>query len=293
MQHATWVRLHACTLVTMAMLAAGSALLYYYFWGPESHLTIPRQGLGTAMSNTMHLNLLRIALDAHQSPPTLSLYGQLDPVTRPSEEDEPVYLMFVLPFRVEALVQPAGAQYSGLRWEYISGNATVTYAKVANRSDTFVPSDFNVEFRIARTFEVSKRGIHTIVLPFQPTGVGGPGFPEVENLKRELRVGLVTPLADNVEVYIILPIWAANIEGFPEPTSITTWMDDEVQSVKWVLGERQTITLSYVDSTSKALYEIFVVVGSLLVGASFSGLREFAKDVSTKAKESGLYEWRA
>ena len=196
--------------------------------------------------------------------------------------------MFVIPFHVEAVIV---TEYNRFVWRLNASSAgavaTAIYAKLSNDSLTMISPDITLEFRVERTFEASSRGIQTIVLPLE-AGVGGPDFPEIEHLQRQLQVGFVTPPVESMEVYIGIPISAQNLQAFPESSSRAPFFrrsdNQTINSIRWVLNDRKTITLSYVDRQIATFYEFSIIFGGLLLGTGVSGILNLLADVSTEAR---------
>jgi hypothetical protein len=287
MKGAAWVKIHAVSLFTILTLALGSGFLAVYFVAPESQIAPPKQGFGVAMTDTIRLDLLWLSLDPQSSPPLFWIQAFWS-LSNPPEQPKPAYIMFAIPFYVEAVTVYQQNRFDW-RWNVSSAGAAATaiYAKLSNDSLTMISRDIFLEFRVERTFEASRRGIQTIVLPLE-AGVGGDDFPEIEHLQRQLQVGFVTPPVASMEVYIGIPISAQNLQAFPEPNSRTPFFrrsdNQTINSIQWVLSERKTITLSYVDQQTTSLYEFSVLLGGLLLGTGVSGFLNWLTDASAKAR---------
>jgi hypothetical protein len=282
-----WVKIHAVSLFTILTLTVGSGFLAFYFAAPESQIAPPKQGFGVAMSDTIRLDLLWLSLDPQSSPPLFEIQAFWS-FSKPPEKPEPAYIMFVIPFLVRAA---AGYQYTGFGWRLVASSAgtvaTAIYAKLSNDSLTMFSPDIYLELRVARTFEASRRGFQTIVLPFE-TGVGGDDFPEVEQLRRQLQVSFVTPPIASMEVYIAVPVSAQNLQAFPETSSRAPFVrypdNQTINSIHWTLNERKTITLSYVDQQIASLYEFSIILGGILLGTGVSGILNLLTDLSAEAR---------
>ena len=287
MKGAGWVKIHAVSLFTILTLTLGSGFLAFYFVAPESQIAPPKQGFGVAMTDTIRLDLLWLSLDPQSSPPLFWIQAFWS-LSKSPEKPKPAYIMFVIPFHVEAAtVYPDNRFDWRLNVSSAGAAATAIYAKLSNDSLTMISRDIFLELRVTRTFEASRRGIQTIVLPLE-AGVGGDDFPEIEHLQRQLQVGFVTPPVESMEVYIAVPISAENLQAFPEPSSRTPFFrrsdNQTINSIQWVLNGRKTITLSYMDRQITSLYEFSLIFGGLLLGTGVSGILNFLTDASAEAR---------
>jgi hypothetical protein len=282
---AVWAKVHAASLFTIVTLVLGTGFLAFYFVAPETQISPPKQGFGVAMSDTIRLDLLWLSLDPQSSPPRFAIQAFWS-FSKSPEKPEPAYIMFVIPFLVEA-----AASYTRFDWILVTSStgsvATAIYAKLSNDSLTMTSPDIGLEFRVARTFEASRRGIQTIVLPLD-VGVGGDDFPEVDHLRDQMQVGFVTPPVQSMEVYIGIPISAQNPEAFPEPNSRKPFFrrsdNQTINSIQWILNGSKTITLSYVDEQTSSFYEFSIIFGGILLGTGVSGILNWLTDVSAEAR---------
>jgi len=113
-------------------------------------------------------------------------------------------------------------------------------------------------------------------------------WSRIVHLQRQLQVGFATLPVESMEVYITVPNSAENLQAFPEPNSRTPFFrrsdNQTINSIQWVLKERKTITLSYVDQQTTSLYEFSVLLGGLLLGTGVSGFLNWLTDASAKAR---------
>jgi hypothetical protein len=278
------MRRHSPSILTLFLLVIGGSLVLTYAFVPENRITAPHQGLGVAMTNGVKLNQLVLGLSPEASPPLLELDGWWS-FQGDVQSHESAYLMFVLPFVVEVEVVVVGLS-KPLNWTYVSNQtiaASVVYSMISNDTTKTQGGVFYVRFYVAKTFEASKRGVSTVVLPLE-LGVGGTDFPAVDELERKLGIGFYSPPAQTFDVYVGLPLSADQIQGFPEPTSRTPYANfynpKGGNSVHWTLTQRQTVTLSYVDRETISYYDASVIIGSLALGTALSGVLDWLKEIS-------------
>jgi len=280
-------------LFFLITISFGLLLLTCSLFPATTEIAAPRQGFGGAMSNNVKLDQLTIGLDPLQAQPRLYISGECF-VSRYRDSPAPAYLMFVFPFLIEKLW--AQSSYSShdlnpLPWEVINdhnASASLIYIELSN--DSIISGtaffEFYLEFGIARTFDASSRGAHTIVLPFE-TGVGGSHFPDVDKVQRQLQVGFVTPPVVTMDVYVSIPESAVNVQTYPEATSRSPFVrftdNRTLNSVSWQLSERKTIIVSFVNRQESIVYDSSAIIGSLMVGVALSVVPEWLKETAKKA----------
>lgn len=197
--------------------------------------------------------------------------------------------MFVFPFRIEKTIAPSYV------WTVINDIKTVAslvYVQVSNdsvhlNSTSLYANLIYGAFVIAITFESSQRGSYVIVLPLA-IGVGGPDFSEVDTLRQRLAVTFVTPPAKIIELYVAIPFSATNVQAFPEFNSKTPYLrypdNESLNSIYWSLTGRQTITLSYEDSTVVAVFNVILIVGFLCVGVLPSSVLDWSEHATERRR---------
>ncbi len=280
------------------MLLLGGYLAFYYFLAPVSYIAPPRQGFAAASSSAVHVEWLWIVLDTQQSSPLLSLEGQWR-FSGISSSHAPAYILFVLPFRVEGeIMQSRYTSPNAKYWKIVPDSngvaATAVYVEVSNDSLTMLSSLFYGEFKLSKTFENSRQGIYTISIPMEHY-VGGGDFPEVSTLQQELGVAFASLPADDWELWITLPTFPENVEAFPDPTNRNPYPSPDnrtLNSVHWVLTEKKSITLSYVDEEESSVYSASIIVGAIALGVAASGFLELLRDDSKRTKYLGLTDTR-
>lgn len=211
----------------------------------------------------------------------------------PQQWGKPAYLMLVLPFKIERVVPGFNSSWALVR-PSTDAAATAIYMKLSNDSKTATSTVLYTQFLVSRTFEASKRAMHTITLPFQ-AAVGGPYFQEVETLQRDLGVSLRTQLAEIMHVYISVPLSVENPQTFPEADSRSPYVrpsDNYVMSsIQWILTEQKAVTVSYLDEQSASVYESSVILGSLFLGVGASGVLNWLRRVSDVTEENVSGSW--
>jgi len=264
-----WLRTYASGIFTVLTLGSGFYLLSYYFLAPESQIAAPGQGFGCAASIRIRLDYVNLVLLEEEEPPQLWLYGRLKFEDQRPTGPGPYYLMFVLPFHVLGRIESSSVFPSYWNYTLLEGGASVSYATYTNSS--LARGDFNIGFYISRTYMAAYRGITTIFLPLE-TLVGGE---TVGDLQSKLKVSLFDP--PQMTVYITLPLSADNVQAFPETSSRTPYVREgsAMNSIKWNLTGRKSISLSYIDRDAASFYEFVLLLGGLLLGTGVSGVHNW------------------
>jgi hypothetical protein len=130
-------------------------------------------------------------------------------------------------------------------------------------------SYFQTSFPVTRDYLTSKRGIQSIFIQLDT----GFDMRYIANLSQSLNVTNIN--LDSIKVYVTVPASAREISAFPEtfsrkplPQRLTG--NTVVDSIEWVLTQRKTVSLSYVDGDIADPYETILIVGSIILGAGVS-----------------------
>jgi hypothetical protein len=277
-----YLRTKAAHIATILIFLAGLGLLVSYILAPPIEIAPPQEGFGTAMSNAVNVDTLQLELDTQQSNPDLHVEIIIHLSYVPPNEQKPAYVMLVLPFRVNSVTL-----LNSQRWNVINASkvvATMIYTEVSNDSLHLNSTAFSVELHVDRTFEFSQRDIYRILLPFGSLTGLSEYFPEVDQVTEQLGIGIRSPPAKLMNIYVTLPWSAENVQAFPDPTTVTPYyVGNRTQvSVEWVLTEAQAITLSYNDSFLRWNYETRAILGSLFVGVGASGGLDWVEECSKR-----------
>jgi hypothetical protein len=269
----TWLRRRSAGIFTISLLAIGTGLLGAYLLAPEYHITIPSQGFGGAITQGITLTQLYLVLLTEETPPHLDIGGIWSST---QQQNGSAYLMFVIPFDIEYFVLTPISQPKN--WMIITypSSTTVIYTMISNNTRKFAVAPFNAEFGVATTFEASKRGVTTVVIPLG-LGLGGPSYSDIAKVQNQLRVSFVSPPSQSVDVYIALPLSADVTQTYPAPSSAPTPYEIG-NAVHWTLTQLQTVSVSYVDRDTVSAYDAFVIIGSIALGTATSGVHDWLRD---------------
>jgi hypothetical protein len=131
---------------------------------------------------------------------------------------------------------------------------------------------FQTSLAVAKDHDylTSIRGIETMVLQLDNGVLWTNSFANFAG-----KLGVDSVSIPSLSVYVVLPASARDIQSFPEtsqrkPLPYYLTSNATVDSIEWDLAGPTTITLSYVDDTVAGQFELYLVVGSILLGAAIS-----------------------
>jgi hypothetical protein len=233
----------------------------------------------------IHLLKFSVGLDVNSG--VLWLAGNWEYINGTRDIGKEFSIVAVLPFTIEAYNYVPYYWPKIESWKAINTNVRGVVASAVSIGFSGNLTKYSVgyfygEFIVAKTYASSHRGSYTIVLPLD-RGIDGPYFPGLISFAWGSGVSCCT-LADEVGVYLTLPMSAVAIEPFP-PARVGFFnrLSDNMtlKSVEWDLTQVTQVTLSYVDETEQSTYEGSIIMGSLLLGGGISGIGDWLKDLST------------
>lgn len=275
-------------VLPVVLFLIGSVLLGTYTFAPQTHIARPIHGLAIEANSTM-INLKKLTMTLDVKSGVLSLYLQFGYVNATRDNGKNFSIVFVLPFLVQAFNAVPNYTPRIDQWKAINTNVTdlaasaVSAKSLVNSTNYYDEVVFYGEFIVAKTYADSHRGIYKVALPLD-AGIDGMYFPNLQPFEKETGVECCQDPAET-DVYLIIPESAINIQSFPSAklTVFSRYYDNAtLNSVEWYMTRRTQVSLSYVDDSEQFTYEVYAILGSLLLGAGISGIADQWREYSTE-----------
>lgn len=261
---------HLWPIATILMLTLGSLLMFRYFYPASSQLSAPTVNFGVGVTRGVSLNWpITLDLYTQKAEPELDIQALLHPIPQTPSQEEPAYLMFLLPFHVDHVISSGVSKGTLDNWNYVNeddGVGSLIYAQVSNDSVNFNATVAYANLTVAETFESSLRGAYIIVLPLGQNVQSQFG----NTLQEKLGVQLLP--VNLIDVYVTLKSSPPDVQSFPQLTQ-----RPQLNVVWWRLNQVQTLTLNYEDSTQIAEFNVILIVGSLCLGTVPSSIIDLCK----------------
>jgi hypothetical protein len=267
---------------TVALVLVGTVLLGSYVTAPETQIASRIEGFDIATNQRLiHLTQFALGLDVSSGDLRILGYWQYENTSR--DLGRAFNLVFVLPFIIEAYYNSSFYTPKLKNWNVVNTNVTGVVASAVSVNFTkkdLLPNTgyFFAEFLVAHTYTNSHRGSYQILLPLD-SPLDGPYFPAlIPYVWKENVTGYT--LADNNSVDITFPRDAANIQPFPQ-AKVGVTEDNTRDLVEWIFTQRTQLNLYYVNQDEQSTFEVYVILGSLLLGSGISGIADWLKDRSS------------